>query len=85
MEMEIYLPYSQNIIRIIREDEMGRHTTYIGERRNRYKVVVGKPEGNRPLGGLKHRWEDNIKMDHLAQDRIQWQAVVNTVMNHRVP
>jgi hypothetical protein len=50
------------------------------------KILVGKPKGNnRPLGGLKHRCKDNIKMDHLVQDRIQWQAVVNRVMNCRVP
>jgi hypothetical protein len=56
-----------------------------------YKILVGKPEGSRPLGRSKHKWEDNIKMDlkeigwkcrdwiHVAQDRDQWQAVVNTV------
>jgi hypothetical protein len=42
-------------------------------------------ENNRPLGRLKHRCKDNIKIDHLVQDRIQWQAAVNTVMNCRVP
>jgi hypothetical protein len=57
----------------------------------------GRPEGKRPLGRSRHRWEDNIKMDlretgingvnwiQLAQDRVQWQACVNTVMNLRVP
>jgi hypothetical protein len=61
--------------------------------RNAYKTLVGEPEGNRPLGRVRRRWEDNIRMDlteigwegvnwmHLDQGRDQWQALVNTVMN----
>jgi hypothetical protein len=67
----------------------------MGEERKLY-VLVGKPEGNRPLGRRRHRWEDGIKMDlreigwegvewiHLAQDRDHWRAVVNAMMNLRV-
>jgi hypothetical protein len=61
--------------------------------RNLYRILVGKPEGKKPLIRSRHRWEDNIKMDlreigledvdwtHLAQDRDWWQALVNMVMN----
>jgi hypothetical protein len=61
--------------------------------RNAYKILVGKPEGKRPLGRHRHRWEDNIRMDlkeircegveqpHLSQDRHQWRTFVNTIIN----
>jgi hypothetical protein len=68
----------------------------MGEGGNLYRVLVGKPEGKRPLGRPRRRWEDGIKMDleeigwggvewiHLAQDRDCWWALVNVVMNLRV-
>jgi hypothetical protein len=68
----------------------------MGEERNMYKVLVGKPEGKRPLGRPRRRWEDGIRMDlrkiglgsvdwiRLAEDRDRWWAVVSEVMNLRV-
>ena len=69
----------------------------MGERRGIYRVLVGKPEGKRPLVRPRCRWEDNIKMDlqevgcecmdwiDLAQDRDKWRGLVNAVMNTQVP
>jgi hypothetical protein len=81
----------------IEKSEMSGACRAFRERGSAYKDLVGKPEGKRPLGRHRHRWEDNIKMDipglggegmewiELAQDTDKWQALANAVMNLRVP
>jgi hypothetical protein len=76
---------------------MGRATSRNGKKRNAYRILVVKPEEKRPLGRPRRRWVDNIKMDlaeigwdgmdwiDVAQDRDQWKALRNTVMNLQVP
>jgi hypothetical protein len=93
---ELYNLYSSpSIIRIIKSRRMrwAGHVEQMGEKTNVYRLLVGKPEGKRPLGRLRRRWIDNIEMDlleiglsvvnwtGLAQDRYRWRAFVNAVMN----
>jgi transcription termination factor 2 len=97
---ELHKLYSSpSIIRIIKSRRMrwAGHVARMGENRNAYTILVGMPEGKRPLGRPRRRWVDNIKMDlreigwdevdwiDMAQDRDHWRALVNTVLNILVP
>jgi hypothetical protein len=93
---ELHILYSfPNIIRQIKSRRMrwAGHVARMGEERNVYMVLMGKPEGKRPLERPRHRWEDGIRMDlreicwgsvdwiQLVQHRDWWRALVNTMMN----
>jgi hypothetical protein len=90
---------SPSIIRIINSRRMGwaGHVAAMGGKRKAYRLMVVKPEGKRPLGRPRRRWVDNIRMDPgevgwgdvdwigPAQDRNRWRALVDSVLNLRVP
>jgi hypothetical protein len=90
---------SPSIMRIIKSRRIrwAGHVARMGENRNAYRLLVGKPEGKRPLGRPRRRWVDNIRLDlgevgwgdvdwiDLAKDRNRWRALVNSVLNLRVP
>jgi hypothetical protein len=95
----IICTHPPNIIRQVKSRRMrwAGHVARMGEERNVYKILVGKPEGKRPLGRPRRRWEDGIRTDlreiglgggvdwiRLAQYRDRWRAVVSAVMNLRV-
>jgi hypothetical protein len=95
----LHLYSSPSIIRIIKSRRMRwvGHVARIGENTNAYRLLVGKPEGKRTLGRPRRRWVDNIRMDlgevkwddvdwiGLAKDKNRWRALVNSVLNLRVP
>jgi hypothetical protein len=97
---EIHNLYSSpSIIRMIKSKRMrsAGNVAHMGENKNAYRILVGKPEGKRPLRRPRLRWQSDIRMDlreiglggmdwiDLAQDREQWRSLLNTVINLRIP
>ena len=100
--MDVILPKGITVFQWVFSTLKGRnscagHVARMGVERGVYRVLVGKPEGRRPLGRPRHRWVDNIRMDlqevgcgcmdwiGLAQDRDRWRMLVSVVMNLRAP
>jgi hypothetical protein len=98
LDFLLFVCRTPDIIRQVKSRRMkwAGHVARMGEERKLYKVLVGKPDGKRPLGRPRRRWEDRIRMDlreiglgdvdwiRLAQDRDRWRAVVSAVMNLQV-